>query len=303
MLVLQKVTKWYNDIPALRQCSFKVNPGRIVGFLGPNGAGKTTAMRSVVGLVRPDTGELVWNDHHISHRDRLAFGYMPEERGLYLKMRVRQHLVYLARLRGLPRHEAYREVNEWIERLGLTRRAEARIKDLSKGNQQRVQLIAALLNNPKLLVLDEPFSGLDPPSREEVVAILQSQACEGTAILFSSHELDFADSICDDVVVINQGSIVMNGDLAELKESFPYRCLEISCGDDRGHLDLISKINGVSVLNGRNQSHVFLIPAEVDLRLLLSTVPSEAPIRSCKYSTLSLPNLFGQVIRCEPEEM
>lgn len=304
MLTFHKVTKWYGDIPALVQCSFSVNPGRIVGFLGPNGAGKTTAMRLVVGLVRLDTGNLTWDDHCISHQDRLRFGYMPEERGLYPRMRVRQQLVYLARLRGLSRYESRQEVDKWMERLDLIKRAETRIKELSKGNQQRVQLIAALLNNPKLLILDEPFNGLDPPGREEVVAILRDQANEGTAVLFSSHELDFADSICDDVMIINQGRIIMDGDLIELKESFPYRCLEISCGSDRGHVDLIGELEGVSILRSKHKNQTLLIPVEVDLKLLLSTVPKGVQIRSCKYGPLSLSDLFSRVIHRElPENM
>lgn len=302
MLALQQVTKWYGNVPALRQCSFSVNPGRIVGFLGPNGAGKTTAMRLVVGLVRPDTGVLVWDNHHISQQDRLRFGYMPEERGLYLRMRVRQQLVYLARLRGLSRNKSHQEVDEWLERLGLIKQAETRIKELSKGNQQRVQLIAALLNKPKLLVLDEPFSALDPPGRKEVVVILQDMASKGTAVLFSSHELDFADNICDDVMIINQGRIMMDGDLVELKESSPYRYLEISFGGDTKHIDMMSRIKGVCVLDDRKRHRILLVPAEIDLRCLLSTVPRETQIRSCKYSMLSLSNLFDQVMSCQTSE-
>lgn len=302
MLVLRHVTKWYGDIPALRQCSFNVNPGRIVGFLGPNGAGKTTAMRSVVGLVRPDAGDIIWNNHPISHQDRLRFGYMPEERGLYLRMQVRRQLMYLARLHGSSRDKSYREVDEWLERLGLTKQAEIRIKELSKGNQQRVQLIAALLNDPKLLVLDEPFSALDPQGRKEVVVILRDLASKGTAVLFSSHELDFANSICDDVMIINKGRIMMAGDLVELKESSPYRYLEISFEGDTGHIDLISNIEGVSVLDVKERHRVLLIPAEIDLRRLLSIVPRETQIRSCKYGTLSLSNLFDQVMCCQTSE-
>lgn len=302
MLALRHVSKWYGDVPALRQCSFSVSPSRIVGFLGPNGAGKTTAMRSVVGLVRPDTGDIVWDNHHISHQDRLRFGYMPEERGLYPRMRVRRQLMYLARLHGLSLDKSHREVDEWLERLGLTRQAETRIKELSKGNQQRVQLIAALLNNPKLLILDEPFSALDPQGRKEVVVILRDLASKGTAVLFSSHELDFANSICDDVIIINKGRIVMDGDLVELKESSPYRYLEISFEGDTEHIDLISNIKGASVLDAKERNRILLIPAEIDLRRLLSTVPKETQIRSCKYGTLSLSNLFDQVMYCQTSE-
>jgi ABC-2 type transport system ATP-binding protein len=156
------VSKRYGEVAALSRCSFRVRPGRLTGFVGPNGAGKTTAMRAVFGLVTPDAGTVCWQGRPVSGADRRGFGYMPEERGLYLRMRVADQLVHLGRLSGLTAAAAAREADRWLDALGLADRKTSRLDDLSHGNQQRVQLAAALVHSPDLLVLDEPFSGLDP---------------------------------------------------------------------------------------------------------------------------------------------
>ena len=166
MLSIQDLHKTFGDIKALRGCSLTVPRGRMLGFLGPNGAGKTTTMRSVFGLIRPDAGSVTWDGHQINPGDRLGFGYMPEERGLYPKMKVHDQLRYLGRLHGMSAHEASQSASDWLKRLGLAERQADPIESLSHGNQQRVQLAAALVHDPELLVLDEPFSGLDPIAAE-----------------------------------------------------------------------------------------------------------------------------------------
>ena len=232
MLTLTDVSKRYGDVAALGTCTFQVRPGRLTGFLGPNGAGKTTAMRTILGLVTPDAGTVSWCGHPISVADRRRFGYMPEERGLYPKMRVADQLVFLGRLSGMSAAAAAREADRWLDALGLADRKTARLGDLSHGNQQRVQLAAALIHAPELLVLDEPFSGLDPIAMDSMSALLADIARAGAAVLFSSHQLDVVEHLCEDVVVIDSGHVVLTGVLDEIRAAAPERYIEVTVAGD-----------------------------------------------------------------------
>jgi ABC-2 type transport system ATP-binding protein len=236
VLELRDVAKRYGDVAALSGCSFKVRPGRLTGFVGPNGAGKTTAMRAILGLVTQDAGAVSWRGHPVSAADRRRFGYMPEERGLYPKMRVVDQLVFLGRLSGLSSTAAAREADRWLDALGLGERKASRLDDLSHGNQQRVQLAAALVHAPELLVLDEPFSGLDPLAMDSMSALLTDIARAGAAVLFSSHQLDVVEHLCEDVVVINAGRIVLSGDLGKIRAAATDRYLEVTVTGDPDRL-------------------------------------------------------------------
>jgi ABC-2 type transport system ATP-binding protein len=227
-LELDGVVKRYGDLLALDGCSLTVQPGRVLGLLGPNGAGKTTAMRCVFGLVIPDAGEVRWRGAPVDRAARLRFGYMPEERGLYQRMRVRDQLVYLARLSGLTRASAAAGVDRWLERLGLSSHAQARLETLSHGNQQRAQLAAALVHDPALLVLDEPFAGLDPLGVDALGGVIAELAATGSAVLFSSHQLDLVEHVCQDVVVLDHGRVVLAGELAALRNASRRRYLEVA---------------------------------------------------------------------------
>jgi ABC-2 type transport system ATP-binding protein len=195
--------------------SFAVAPGQMFGFVGPNGAGKTTTMRIVLGVLVPDRGEVRFDGALLDATVRRRFGYMPEERGLYPKMRVRAQLVYLAALHGVAAPEA--AADRWIERLGLTERAEDRVEALSLGNQQRVQLAAALVHEPALLVLDEPFSGLDPVGVDVLSGVLTEYAATGVPVVFSSHQLELVERLCEAVAIIKDGRLVASGAVEELR--------------------------------------------------------------------------------------
>jgi len=227
VLEFDQASKRFGALAALDACTFTARPGRLTGFLGPNGAGKTTAMRTVFGLVELDGGAVRWQGAPIGPEQRARFGYMPEERGLYPRMRVRDQLVYLGRLCGRTSVAVNRSVDMWLERLGLSARAGDRLDVLSHGNQQRVQLIAALVNEPELLVLDEPFSGLDPLAMTSMSEMLAEVAAADTTVLFSSHQLDLVEDICEDVVIINAGRVVRAGDIAELRAEVPQRFVTI----------------------------------------------------------------------------
>jgi len=195
--------------------SFSVAPGQMFGFVGPNGAGKTTTMRIIMGVLAPDSGQVRWNGEPLSVGVRSRFGYMPEERGLYPKMRVRRQLSYLASLHGVDDPDA--AADRWIDRLGLTERAEDRVEQLSLGNQQRVQLAAALVHEPELLVLDEPFSGLDPVGVDVLSGVLLDYARTGVPVVFSSHQLDLVERLCEAVAIIKDGRLVASGAVEDLR--------------------------------------------------------------------------------------
>jgi ABC-2 type transport system ATP-binding protein len=218
VLQLQDLARRYGDVVALDGVSFDVAPGQLYGFVGPNGAGKTTTMRIVLGVLRPDRGQVLFRGQAADAATRARFGYMPEERGLYPKMRVRDQLVYLARLHGFDAAEAAAAAERWIDRLGLAERAGDRVEKLSLGNQQRVQLAAALVHDPELLVLDEPFSGLDPVGVDVLSGVLKEYADTGVPIVFSSHQLELVERLCDAVAIIKDGRLVASGRVEDLRE-------------------------------------------------------------------------------------
>jgi ABC-2 type transport system ATP-binding protein len=217
MLELTDLTRSYGDRVALDGVSFSVAPGQLFGFVGPNGAGKTTTMRIVLGVLEPDRGTVHYDGAPVDLATRRRFGYMPEERGLYPKMRVRAQLVYLASLHGVQDAEA--AADRWIARLGLEERAGDRVEQLSLGNQQRVQLAAALVHEPSLLVLDEPFSGLDPVGVDVLSGVLREYAATGVPVVFSSHQLDLVERLCEAVAIVKDGRLVASGLVDELRAS------------------------------------------------------------------------------------
>jgi ABC-2 type transport system ATP-binding protein len=218
LLELRDLARRYGDVVALDGISFEVGAGQMFGFVGPNGAGKTTTMRIVLGVLAADRGEVLFDGRPVSFDMRSRFGYMPEERGLYPKMRVRDQLVYLARLHGIEASEAGRAADGWIERLGLGDRAGDRVEQLSLGNQQRVQLAAALVHDPALLVLDEPFSGLDPVGVDVLSGVLSDYAATGVPVVFSSHQLELVERLCEAVAIIKDGRLVASGRVEELRD-------------------------------------------------------------------------------------
>jgi ABC-2 type transport system ATP-binding protein len=227
MLEVDGLTKRYGSLLALDDVGFVVEPGQIVGLLGPNGAGKTTTMRAIMGLVALDRGTVLWRGGAVDRRVRRRFGYMPAERGMYQRMGVRDHLVYYGRLSGFDEATAVRSADRWLERLGLADRAGDPVQTLSSGNQQRVQLALAMLNEPELLILDEPFSGLDPVAVEVLSAILRERVDDGVALLLSSHQLDLVADVCSTVVIVDHGQVVLRGDVTDLRAASPTRYLEV----------------------------------------------------------------------------
>ena len=232
MLTISNVTKHYGERRVLDDVSFEVGRGRLTGFVGGNGAGKTTTMRIILGVLAADSGSIDLDGSPLTREGRRRFGYMPEERGLYPKMKVHEQLVYLARLRGMRSAVAAEKADELLERLELHERRDEPIEKLSLGNQQRAQIAAALVHEPEVLVLDEPFSGLDPMAVETVLGVLSERAARGVPVLFSSHQLDVVERLCDDIVVIADGAIRAAGTREALREANSGSQWELQVGDD-----------------------------------------------------------------------
>ncbi len=234
MLELHGITKSYGGRRVLDDVGFTVAPGRLTGFVGGNGAGKTTTMRIALGVLAKDAGSVRLSGADVTAADRRRFGYMPEERGLYPKMKVGEHIAYLARLHGYGKAEATAQAEALLDRLGLSERLGDLVETLSLGNQQRAQIAAALVHEPEVLILDEPFSGLDPLAVDVVAGVLQERAAAGAAVLFSSHQLDVVERLCDDLVIIAGGTVRAAGTRDGLRAQHSGRRFELVSGGDAG---------------------------------------------------------------------
>ena len=292
MLTIRSLSKRFGEVVALDDASFEVRPERIVGFLGPNGAGKTTAMRCIFGLANPDAGEISWKGRPVEHHHRLRFGYMPEERGLYPRMRVGEQLDYFGVLSGLSRSQARQASDHWLGTLGLSDRAGSRLEELSHGNQQRVQLATALVHEPELLVLDEPFSGLDPLGIEAMSALLVEQSQRGVAILFSSHQIDLVEDICEDVVIIDHGRVVLDGEVDRLRAQTDKIRLEVEVGGEAWSPEL----DGLVEI-GRDHRHAsFLADKDVRIEEILGKAATEGNVTSLSFGPPHLSDLFREAV-------
>jgi ABC-2 type transport system ATP-binding protein len=295
MLEIKDLSKRYGDVVALDGASFSAQPGRIVGFLGPNGAGKTTTMRCIFGLATPDRGETLWHGQPITRETRLRFGYMPEQRGLYPRMRVGEQLSYFAQHHGMSGKDANAATTRWLERLGLGDRQKDKLETLSHGNQQRVQLGAALVHDPELLVLDEPFSGLDPIGIATMTEILRERAAAGVGVVFSSHQLDLVEDVCEDVVIIARGRIVAHGAIDDLRAASGRRHLEVEVeGAGASWLD---GRDGATLVEQKGDLVRLLVPVDADLSGLLAAASAAGPVRRFAFQPPALSELFMEAVQ------
>ena len=294
MLSIVDIRKRFGEVQALDGCSFSVARGRMLGFLGPNGAGKTTTMRAIFGLVEPDGGELLWDGRPITLAERLRFGYMPEERGLYPRMPVAEQVAYFGRLHGMDAGRARTAAEAWLERLGLAERATARLEELSHGNQQRAQLAAALVHEPELLVLDEPFAGLDPVAVQTLAELLRSEAERGTAVLFSSHQLDLVEDICEEVAIVDRGRVVATGKLDALRQQSQHRQIELRL--DGAPPQWLPHVAGVQLVERHDGSLRLAAECSVDPELVLAEAERTAQVVGFTYGPPSLTELFLELV-------
>ncbi|MDT7782975.1 MAG: type transport system ATP-binding protein [Pseudonocardiales bacterium] len=289
MLTVRGISRSFGDLKVLDEVSFDVRPGRMTGFLGANGSGKTTTMRIVLGVLAAQGGAVSWRGTEITPQNRPHFGYMPEERGLYPKMKVRDQITWLGRLHGVERSVAQRNTDQLLDDLELTDRANDRLEQLSLGNQQRVQIAAALVHDPDVLILDEPFSGLDPIAVETVLDVLRKRAASGVPVLFSSHQLAIVERLCDDVVIISKGRIAAAGSREELRNRHATARFEIVVAQDAGW---VRDVPGVTILDLDGPRAVF----EAEPQQVLAEAVRRGEVRSFTPVVPTLDEIFKEVI-------
>src|SRR5438128_5493147 len=233
LLQLNNLKKYYATQKAVDDISFSINQGSIFGLLGPNGAGKTTLLRMITGIFYPDEGEIIFNDRKFDPlNDTLLIGYMPEERGLYKKMKIGEQALYLARLKGLSKSEAMEKIKYWFVKLGMESWWNKKVEDLSKGMSQKLQFVTTVLHEPKLIILDEPFSGLDPLNANLIKDEIYRLAQNGSTIIFSTHRMEQVEEICDHIVLVNLGQKILDGTVSEIKQTYKQNLFSMSFGNE-----------------------------------------------------------------------
>ena len=301
MLEFDGLHKSYGTHHVLDGVGFAVAPGSMFGFCGANGAGKTTTMRIAMGLVRADAGEVRWHGRPLDDDLRRRIGYMPEERGLYPKMKVGEQLTYFARLHGLDTRAAARAAEEWSERLGVGARRKDAVEKLSLGNQQRVQLAAALVGRPEVLILDEPFSGLDPVGVDALAEALVAQVRQGVPVVFSSHQLDLVERLCDSVGILARGRMVATGTVAELREREGGRLLRVVVPD--AGPGWAAGLPGVRTVSEQAGDTVLELAPDVDDQLVLAAALRTGRVTHFARKQPTLVELFREAVADEPAEV
>jgi ABC-2 type transport system ATP-binding protein len=282
--------KSFGAVRVLEGVGFAVAPGSMFGFCGSNGAGKTTTMRIAMGLVRADAGEVRWHGRPLDQAARRRVGYMPEERGLYPKMKVGEQVAYFARLHGLDRAAAQRAAGEWVELLGLGPRRDEQVEKLSLGNQQRVQLAAALVSRPEVLILDEPFSGLDPVGVDSLAEALLEQCRRGVPVVFSSHQLDLVERLCDAVGILARGRIVASGSVPQLKAAGAGRQLRVVV-PDAPH-GWAARLPGVRVVSEQRGDTLLELAPDLDDQQVLTAALATGRVTHFAWREPTLVELF-----------
>jgi len=296
LLEIDNLSKRFGTTVALRNMSFDVRAGELFGFVGSNGAGKTTTMRIVLGVLAADEGAVRWDGRPITLDTRRHIGYMPEERGLYPKMKVGEQLGYLARLHGMSAAAARRSVAEWTERLGVAARRDDEVQKLSLGNQQRVQLAAALVHDPEILVLDEPFSGLDPVAVDVMSDVLREKAAAGAPVVFSSHQLDLVERLCDRVGIVRSGQMVACGTADELRAGSAIRVVVEA---PHAPEDWANDLPGVKILARQGTRTELELGEGADDQKILTTALATGPVHEFARRRPSLTELFRNVVTQE----
>ncbi|MEV7528430.1 ABC transporter ATP-binding protein [Agrococcus sediminis] len=293
MLSIRSISRSFHGHQALRDVSFDVHDGLMTGFVGANGAGKTTAMRIILGVLEPDSGSVEVDGRPVTADDRAQFGYMPEERGLYPKMQVLEQLVYLGRLHGMSRIDASRRADALLEQLGLAERRSDTLESLSLGNQQRAQIAAALVHEPTALVLDEPFSGLDPMAVETTLEVLRDVARAGAPVLFSSHQLDVVERLCDSLVILAHGEVRAAGTREQIRAAHARPEWVLQTGD----AGFVRGIPGVEVLEFDGGHVRFTAATDADADRVLREAIERGAVRSFSPVARPLTEIFQEVVR------
>lgn len=293
MLTVTNLRKDFTTTRAVDGVSFEVKRGEVFGLLGPNGAGKTTTIRMVLNILQPDDGEITYDGRHFSDQTRDVLGYLPEERGLYKKSKLLDTILYFAGLRGMHRGKAKAEAYRWLQRFGLLDQADRKVEELSKGNQQKVQFITAVIHDPVLIILDEPFSGLDPVNQILLKNILLELKQRGKAVIFSTHQMDQAEKLSDTLCLINHGRVVLGGTVRDVKKSYGKNSVHVEFdGDGR----FMEKLPGVQrAILYKNSAELELEPW-AKLQQLIPVLNEKVELRKIEILEPSLNSIFIQVV-------
>lgn len=262
MLRIQNLVKNYHQQRAVDTVSFEVKPGRIFGLLGPNGAGKSSLLRMITGITLPDDGEVFFNEEPFDPKIHMAqIGYMPEERGLYKKMKVREHMLYLGQLKGLSKADANQKIDFWFKKLGMGSWVNKKVEDLSKGMSQKLQFVGTVLHDPKLLILDEPFSGLDPVNSKIIKDEIFELAQQGVTIIFSTHRMEQVEEVCEDIVLMNNGAIILEGEVGDIKQQHKQNHYFVRTSEQikGGGFEFVSQKGNESIISIKNDSESQLL--------------------------------------------
>ena len=295
MLNVDHVRKDFGSVHAVSDVHFTIADGTTFGLLGPNGAGKTTTMRMILGILVPDGGSVSWNGAPIHDDSRRHFGYLPEERGIYGKMKVREQIAYFGKLHGLRDPDLSKRVDRWIDQLGLSIYADRPCGELSKGNQQKVQVACAAVHGPQLLVLDEPFSGLDPVNADVLLGVLDDMRKSGTTLILSSHQMWQLEDLCSRFCIIAGGANRVDGTLAELRSAWPTRVVRVAPPNESVRA-LLERVDGASALARADGAIDYRVPATTDFAALLRTLVDAAPITKFEAIEPSLNEIYLRAI-------
>jgi len=256
MLEVNNLVKEFQKTTAVDNISFKVEPGKIFGLLGPNGAGKTTILRTVLNIIKPTSGKVLFNNQMITADFLNHIGYLPEERGLYRKSKVIDVILYFAELKNMSRTEALIQADSWLKRLDILHHRDNKIDELSKGNQQKIQFIMSVIHNPQLLIFDEPFTGFDPINQQEIRELIFSFVSEGKIIILSTHQMETAEKLCTDIFLLNNGKEVTSGKLSHIKKEFGGNHVEIKFSGDVSFLSSMAEVITIDTYNNYAEVHL-----------------------------------------------
>ncbi len=285
------IHKSFGSKSVLKDCSFSVQSGLALGLLGRNGAGKTTSIRILLDILKPDSGEILLDGQPID-RNKVTFGYLPEERGLYPKKQILPQLVYIGMLKGISRSQATEQAKQLLRRVRLSQVASQKLETLSKGNQQKIQLIVALLGDPQIVILDEPFSGLDPVNAQLLKDLIAEQTQKGKIVIFSSHQMSYVEEFCENIALLNGGSIILSGNLSEIKKTYPRNRLRIDTASPDAY-DLLAHSNCVKQVERSDTSYLLTLKDESDRdRLLHEMIKSGLSLERFEIVQPSLEEIF-----------
>ena len=294
---VENVSKHFGEVKAVDDVSFNIEKGSVYGLLGPNGAGKTTTIRMIMDIIAPDSGKITFSENQQNGDFADQIGYLPEERGLYRKMKVKDVILFMAELRGMDRADAFNEIDRWLRKMDLTEWENKKIEELSKGMAQKIQFIATVIHKPELIILDEPFSGLDPINMTLLKDLMLELNADGATIIFSTHIMEQAERLCEKICLINAGKIVLEGDLREIKQSFGRGSVEIEYSGD---VDLIKRSRFVAGCNDFGQYvEVKLNAPEHYSALLTELVAASVDITRFELMEPTLHEIFVQSVRGE----